>query len=48
MSDKQKLRNALCEIEDRARAMRKTSTFNTEILTLIADLAQIIRQEIVK
>ena len=46
----QELRNALCDIEDRARRERNTCSDPeiNELANLIVHLAQIIRQEIVK
>jgi len=50
--EKQELRNALCAIEDEARHLRNNSnihdTREPKILNLIVQLAQIVRQEIVK
>lgn len=48
--DKQQLRNALSAVEDDARRLRMftESVRETDILTLIARLSQLVREEIVK
>jgi len=50
MADKQIVRNSLSAIEDEARSMRRTMRADNEfeILSLIANLAQIIREDIVQ
>jgi len=48
--DKQSLRNALTAIEDEARSRRGENSQQESIrlLTMIANLAQLVREEIVK
>lgn len=50
MTEKQKLRNALCDIENRARRQSRSNIdFHTrQLASDVARLVQIIRQEIVR